>query len=47
MVHCGCKALTLADFAKAVSETHKNNIHAKEYEAAIVLMRVRMEATKP
>ena len=47
MVHCGCKTLTLADFAKAVRETHKNNIHAKEYEAAIVLMRVRMEATKP
>ena len=46
MVHCGCQTLTLAQFAKVVKEKHGKSIHAKEYAAAIALMKIRAAATK-
>jgi hypothetical protein len=46
MVHCGCQTFTLAQFSKAVKEKHGNSIHAKEYGAAIALMKIRAAATR-
>ena len=38
MVHCGCKALALKDFAAAVKKTHGKNYHGKFYIANIAVM---------
>ncbi len=38
MVHCGCKTLPLADFKKAVVETHGKSFHAHYYLANIEVM---------
>ena len=38
MVHCGCKTLTLKDFAAVVKKTHAKNEHAKFYALNIKVM---------
>ena len=40
MVHCGCKMLTLKDFAKAVKEIHKKTYYAKWYLAHVEIMQM-------
>jgi len=40
-VHCGCFFGLIADFAKEVRKTHKRGQYAKEYLAAIELVKIR------
>jgi len=50
-VWCGCFSGTLVDFEKKVKETHADNEHAKAYQAAIALAKIRFavaqEESKP
>ena len=42
-VKCGCFTDTIDKFLEAVSETHKDNKHAKAYKLACELARVQIE----
>ena len=46
-VLAGCFWNTLAEFKKAVKETHKDNVHAKEYVAAIKLIETHAKLWMP
>ena len=46
MVHCGCKTVTLREFAALVKATHKNTYYAKWYEANIKVMELVAENSK-
>ena len=46
-VRAGCFWNTLAAFKKAVKETHKANVHAKEYAAAIKLIETHAKLWTP
>lgn len=41
-VSCGCFTGNISDFEKAVQETHKESIFAKEYAAAIQLAKIHI-----
>jgi len=46
-VRAGCFWNTLTEFKKAVKETHKANVHAKEYAAAIKLIETHAKLWTP
>jgi uncharacterized protein YjbI with pentapeptide repeats len=46
MVHCGCKTVTLKEFAALVKATHKNTYHAKWYAANIKVMELVAKESK-
>lgn len=46
MVHCGCKTVTLKEFAALVKKTHGKSNHAKWYAANIKTMEIVAKTSK-